>query len=43
MAALLRDKFARHPAMARQLRETGDARLLYHDWGSRYWSSSGTN
>ncbi|MET8152141.1 NADAR family protein [Actinoplanes sp. NPDC049668] len=43
MAALIRDKFDRHPAMARQLRETGDARLLYSDWGSRYWSSDGTN
>jgi predicted NAD-dependent protein-ADP-ribosyltransferase YbiA (DUF1768 family) len=43
MAALLRDKFDRHPAMARRLRETGDARLLYGDWGSRYWSSSGAN
>lgn len=43
MAALLRDKFDRHPAMARQLRETGDARLLYGDRGSRYWSSDGTN
>ena len=43
MAALLRDKFDRHPAMARQLLETGDARLLYSDWGSRHWSSSGTN
>jgi hypothetical protein len=29
--------------MARQLRETGDARLLYGDWGSRYWGSSGAN
>lgn len=43
MAVLLRDKFDRHPAMARLLRETGDARLLYSDWGSRYWSSNGTN
>ncbi|MFI5833660.1 NADAR family protein [Micromonospora sp. NPDC051300] len=43
MAALLRDKFARHPAMAHRLRETGDARLLYGDWGSRYWNSAGAN
>ncbi|SEF36047.1 Predicted NAD-dependent protein-ADP-ribosyltransferase YbiA, DUF1768 family [Amycolatopsis pretoriensis] len=43
MAALLRDKFDRHPAMAQHLKETGDARLLYDDWGSRYWSSRGTN
>ncbi|VVJ24577.1 Uncharacterised protein [Amycolatopsis camponoti] len=43
MAALLRDKFDRHPAMAQRLRETGDARLLYGDWGSRYWSSGGAN
>ncbi|GID91877.1 NADAR family protein [Amorphoplanes digitatis] len=43
MAALLRDKFDLHPAMARRLRETGDARLLYRDHGSRYWSSDGAN
>ncbi|GLW28375.1 NADAR family protein [Actinoplanes regularis] len=43
MAALLRDKFDRHPAMARQLQETGDARLIYTDGGPRYWSSHGTN
>ena len=43
MAALLRDKFDQHPAMAHQLRETGDARLEYNDWESRYWSSGGTN
>ncbi|MEU7976355.1 NADAR family protein [Micromonospora sp. NPDC049089] len=43
MAALLRDKFGRHPAMARQLEKTGDARLLYNDWGSRYWHSGGAN
>ncbi|WP_320064344.1 hypothetical protein [Micromonospora sp. RTGN7] len=43
MAALLRDKFDRHPAMAQKLRETGDARLLYRDWGSRYWRSDGAN
>jgi len=43
MAALLRDKFERHPAMAATLLGTGDARLLYTDWGSKYWSSSGAN
>lgn len=43
MAALLRDKFDRHPAMARQLQETGDARLLYDDGESRYWNSGGAN
>jgi predicted NAD-dependent protein-ADP-ribosyltransferase YbiA (DUF1768 family) len=43
MAALLRDKFERHPAMARRLRETDDARLLYNDTGSRYWSLQGVN
>ncbi|WP_433125104.1 NADAR family protein [Micromonospora sp. CA-240977] len=43
MAALLRDKFERHPAMAATLLGTGDARLLYNDWASRYWSSSGAN
>jgi predicted NAD-dependent protein-ADP-ribosyltransferase YbiA (DUF1768 family) len=43
MAALLRDKFDRHPAMAEQLTETGDAPLIYTDWGSRYWSSRGDN
>ncbi|MFF0315552.1 NADAR family protein [Micromonospora sp. NPDC005252] len=43
MASLLRDKFERHPAMAETLLGTGDARLLYNDWASKYWSSSGTN
>lgn len=43
MAALLRDKFERHPAMAETLLGTGDARLLYSDWASKYWSSSGGN
>jgi predicted NAD-dependent protein-ADP-ribosyltransferase YbiA (DUF1768 family) len=43
MAALLRDKFDRHPAIARQLSATGDTRLQYSDWGSRYWSSGGAN
>ena len=43
MAALLRDKFERHPAMAATLLGTGDARLLYDDWASKYWSSSGAN
>ncbi len=43
MAALLRDKFERHPAMAATLLGTGDARLLYNDWASKYWSSSGAN
>jgi len=43
MAALLRDKFDRHPAMARRLSDTGDARLLYDDAGSRYWNSGGAN
>jgi predicted NAD-dependent protein-ADP-ribosyltransferase YbiA (DUF1768 family) len=43
MAALLRDKFDRHPAIARQLAATGDTRLRYSDWGSRYWSSGGAN
>ncbi|MEU1395078.1 NADAR family protein [Micromonospora zamorensis] len=43
MAALLRDKFGRHPAMAQQLEKTGDARLLYNDWGSGYWHSGGAN
>ncbi|MFF0471562.1 DUF1768 domain-containing protein [Micromonospora zamorensis] len=43
MAALLRTKFERHPAMAATLVGTGDARLLYNDWASSYWSSSGAN
>ncbi|MBM2623074.1 NADAR family protein [Actinoplanes sp. LDG1-06] len=43
MAALLRDKFTRHPAMAEELTRTGDTRLIYVDWGSAYWSSDGTN
>ncbi len=43
MAALLRDKFERHPAMAATLLGTGDARLLYSDWASKYWSSSGAD
>ncbi|WP_410569065.1 NADAR family protein [Amycolatopsis sp. cmx-4-61] len=43
LAALLRDKFERHPAMAETLLGTGDARLLYDDWASRYWSSTGAN
>ncbi|EOD67312.1 NADAR family protein [Amycolatopsis vancoresmycina] len=43
MAALLRDKFERHPAMAATLLGTGDARLLYSDWTSKYWNSSGAN
>ncbi|GAB2603973.1 hypothetical protein Aab01nite_47560 [Paractinoplanes abujensis] len=43
MAALLRDKFDRHPQMALQLRDTGDARLLYVDWRSGFWSSEGAN
>jgi predicted NAD-dependent protein-ADP-ribosyltransferase YbiA (DUF1768 family) len=43
MAALLRDKFERHPAIAQQLLATGDARILYSDWGSQYWTSGGAN
>ncbi|WIX87822.1 NADAR family protein [Amycolatopsis sp. DG1A-15b] len=43
MAALLRDKFERHPAMAATLLGTGDARLLYNDRSSKYWSSGGAN
>ncbi|MEV4350694.1 NADAR family protein [Actinoplanes sp. NPDC049596] len=43
MAALLRNKFDRHPAMATELLATGVTRLLHTDWGSRYWSSEGTN
>ncbi|MFB9686240.1 NADAR family protein [Amycolatopsis plumensis] len=43
MAALLRDKFERHPAMAATLLDTGDARLLYSDWASKYWSAGGAN
>ncbi|MEU8181139.1 NADAR family protein [Micromonospora sp. NPDC049044] len=43
MAALLRDKVERHPTVAATLLGTGDARLLYNDWASRYWSSSGAN
>ena len=43
MAALVRDKFERHPAMAATLLGTGDARLRYADWASRYWNSSGAN
>jgi predicted NAD-dependent protein-ADP-ribosyltransferase YbiA (DUF1768 family) len=43
MAELLRDKFERHPAIAATLLDTGDARLLYNDWASKFWSSSGAN
>ena len=43
MTALLRDKFDRHPALARELLATGDARILYSDWGSLYWTSGGAN
>ncbi|MGW3966047.1 NADAR family protein [Amycolatopsis sp. NPDC005003] len=43
MAALLRDKFERHPAMAATLLGTGEARLLYSDRASKYWSSGGAN
>jgi predicted NAD-dependent protein-ADP-ribosyltransferase YbiA (DUF1768 family) len=43
MAALLRDKFRRHPEIAATLSATGDARILYSDSGSRYWRNPGTN
>ncbi|MET8998972.1 NADAR family protein [Amycolatopsis sp. NPDC004169] len=43
MAALLRDKFERHPAMAETLLSTGDARLRYNDRGSEFWSSRGAD
>ncbi|MBU2669359.1 NADAR family protein [Actinoplanes bogorensis] len=43
MAALLRGKFEQHPELARELIATGDDRLLYVDWSSSFWSSTGTN
>ncbi|WP_203903977.1 NADAR family protein [Virgisporangium aliadipatigenens] len=41
MAALLRAKFAQHPQMARTLLATGDARIIYLDLGSAYWTAAG--
>ncbi|MEU9150454.1 NADAR family protein [Streptomyces sp. NPDC048417] len=37
LTALLRAKFARHPALAEVLLSTGDATLVYDDADSAYW------
>ena len=41
MAALLRDKFHRNPSIGATLLDTGDARILFADTGSGYWSWGG--
>jgi predicted NAD-dependent protein-ADP-ribosyltransferase YbiA (DUF1768 family) len=40
MASLLRAKFTQHPELARTLLATGDARIHYTGFGSRYWHTS---
>ncbi len=42
-AALLRDKFDRHPAIAATLLGTGDARIRHDRTGSRFWRGDGAN
>ncbi|MDI6105513.1 NADAR family protein [Actinoplanes sp. NEAU-A12] len=41
MGTLLRDKCRRHPLIAATLLSTGDARVLYSDTGSCYWTRDG--
>ncbi len=41
MAALLRAKYAQHPALADQLLATGDAPIRYTGLGSDYWLTGG--
>lgn len=39
MARLLRAKFAQHPQLAETLLGTGDGRIEYTSFGSRYWNA----
>lgn len=39
MTRLLRAKFAQHPHLAETLLATGDGRIEYTSFGSRYWNA----
>ncbi|OJF10726.1 NADAR family protein [Couchioplanes caeruleus] len=41
MTALLRAKYTQHTQMAQTLRASGDARIVYVDFDSAYWSANG--
>ena len=41
MARLLRAKFSQNPGLAAVLMATGEARILFQDAGSPFWSERG--
>ncbi|MEU4216001.1 hypothetical protein [Actinoplanes sp. NPDC026623] len=41
MTALLRAKYTQHTRIAERLRASGDARIVYVDFESAYWSANG--